>query len=184
MSPAHRQETHSPHSFRCPWLCTGLLRSCPSAPTFPVTLTEASGAGPMITLFLDELLRLMEAERATKSLREARAGPELDPRVVCSGLLLSEQGPSLGTRMCLAKLPRSGRGWGRVGPSIPEAWKPRVPPPQPPHCLRLLLCCSACLSVIPCHVCAQTRLLPRRGPGPARFSRSPVLFAAQAATDP
>lgn len=56
----------------------------------------------MITLVLDELLRLIEAESATKSLREARAGPELDPRVVCSGLLLSEQGPSLGTRMCLA----------------------------------------------------------------------------------
>lgn len=118
----------------------------------------------MITLVFDELLRLLEAESATKSLREARAGPELNPRVVCSGLSLSEQGPSLGTRMCLAnflEVAGVGGGWGQapLSPGSQESPLKTLPPPHPtaaaalPPPSALLLCLSVCHSVS--RVCAD-----------------------------
>lgn len=109
----------------------------------------------MITLVLDELLRLIEAESATKSLREARAGPELDPRVVCSRLLLSEQGPSLGTRMCLAnflEVAGVGGAWGQAPLSPGSRGSPATAAALPPPSA-LLLCLSVCHSVS--RVCAD-----------------------------
>lgn len=66
------------------------------------------------------------------------------------------------------ELPRRGRVWGRVGPSTPESWEPRVLPAAAaalPPPAALLLCLSVCLSSrVPCvrrHACS-----PDVGQGP------------------